>query len=103
LFRECAPPEWLGTSHMSFFGAYWEHAYLKEIPNFGKEDLVLEHTQQVERKKHAKTEGKTTCKRKIHVARRKTILTMIGLVFLLRIVMDIILQNSINKYLGGLE
>jgi hypothetical protein len=43
----------------------------------------------VERKQHAKKEGKATCKRKIHVARRKESLTMIGLGFLIRIVMAI--------------
>jgi hypothetical protein len=56
----------------------------------------------VARNKHAEKEGKTTCKRKIHVARRHEILTMIGLGFLKMIVMTISLKNSINKDLGGL-
>jgi hypothetical protein len=48
--------------------------------------LILEHVQQVARKQHAEKEGKAACKRKIHVARRKESLTMIGLGFLIRIV-----------------
>jgi hypothetical protein len=66
-----------------------EKALFEERPIFGKEDLILEHAQQVERKKHAEKEGKATCKRKSNVARRQTSLTMIGLGFLIRIVMAI--------------
>ena len=51
---------------------------------------MLEHAQQVARKQHAEKEGKTTCMRKHNVARRKTSLTMIGLGFLTKIVIDII-------------
>jgi hypothetical protein len=56
----------------------------------------------MERKKHAEKEGKATCKRKINVAHRQEILTMIGLGFFIRIVTIISLKNSINKNLGGL-
>jgi hypothetical protein len=38
---------------MSLLGAYWVQAYFEERPIFGKEDLILEHMQQLERKKHA--------------------------------------------------
>jgi hypothetical protein len=62
----------------------------------------LEHAHQLERKQPAKKEGKTTCKRRIHVARRQESLTMLGLWFLIRIVMAISLKNNINKNLGGL-
>jgi ribosomal protein S9 len=50
---------------------FWRKYLFWERPNFGKEDLILEHAQQMERKQHAKKEGKTTCKRKSNVARRK--------------------------------
>jgi hypothetical protein len=43
----------------------------------------------VERKQHAKKEGKATCKRKNNVARRWTSLIVIGLGFFIRIVMAI--------------
>jgi hypothetical protein len=43
----------------------------------------------VERNKHAKKEVKIACKRKINMACRKERLTMIGLRFLKKIVMDI--------------
>jgi len=54
------------------------------------------------RKKHAEKEGKVACNRKSHIARRKEILTIIGLGFLIRIVRAISLKNNINKNLGGL-
>jgi hypothetical protein len=53
-----------------------------ERPFFGKEDLILERSQQVETKKHARKEGKATCRRKNNMAVWKTSLTMIGLRFL---------------------
>jgi hypothetical protein len=68
---------------------FWRRIYLKERPNFGREDLMLEHKKKVARKQHAEKEGRTTCKRKINVARRHISLTMIGLGFLTKIVMDI--------------
>jgi len=43
------------------------------------------------RKKHVEKEGKSACKRKRNVARRQTRLTIIGLGFFIRIVIDIIL------------
>jgi hypothetical protein len=66
-------------------------AYFEKRHVFGKEDLILEHAQQVARNQHAKKERKAACKRKSHVVRRQEILTMIGLEFLLRIVTTIIL------------
>jgi hypothetical protein len=38
------------------------------------------------RKQHAKKDGKVTCKRKSHMARRQASLTMLGLGFLISIV-----------------
>jgi hypothetical protein len=43
----------------------------------------------MERKKHAEKGGKAACKRKINVAHRQEILTMIGLGFLIRTIMTI--------------
>jgi hypothetical protein len=91
LFRECAQPKWLGTSHMLVLGTYWAQAYFEERPIVGKEYLILEHVQQVTRKKDAEKEGKATCKRKRNVVSRTEILTMIGLGFFIRIITAIIL------------
>ena len=49
----------------------------------------MEHGQHVARKQNAEKEGKAACRRKINVERRQTSLTMIGLGFLIRVVMDI--------------
>jgi hypothetical protein len=73
----------LGTCLFLEKDLFWER------PIFGKEDLILEHAQQVERKKYAKKEGKTTCRGKRNMAHRKKILTMIGLGFLDNIVTTI--------------
>jgi hypothetical protein len=56
---------------------------------FGKEDLILECVQHVERKKHEEKEGKIACRRKSNVARKQAILTMIGSGFFIRIIMAI--------------
>jgi hypothetical protein len=68
---------------------FWRKDLFWERHNFGNEDLILERAQQMARKKHAEKEGKVTCKRKTSMARRKTIPTIIGLRFLIRIVMTI--------------
>jgi hypothetical protein len=60
---------------------FWRNIDFWERPIFGKEELILEHAQQVERKKHVENEGKATCRRKINMAHMKTRLTMIGLGF----------------------
>jgi len=39
-------------------GHCWSWVYFEERPIFVKEDIILEHTQQLERKKHAR--GKPT-------------------------------------------
>jgi hypothetical protein len=61
LFRERAPPEWLGMSHGSIFGACWVQTYIEKEDyferrlNFGEEQLA----------------GKTTCKRKSNMQEEK--------------------------------
>jgi hypothetical protein len=39
---------------------FWRRIFFGERPIFGKEDLILEHVQQVARKKHAEKEGKAS-------------------------------------------
>jgi hypothetical protein len=36
-------------SHMSVLGACWAQAYFEKKPIFGKEDIILEHVQRVEK------------------------------------------------------
>jgi hypothetical protein len=67
---------------MTYLLSCWAQTYFEK-------DLILEHAQQLARKQHAEKEGKAACKRKSHVARRQTSLTILGLGFLIRIVTTI--------------
>jgi hypothetical protein len=39
---------------------YWKKTYFEKRPIFGKEDLILEHAQQVKRKQHAEKRRKSS-------------------------------------------
>jgi hypothetical protein len=85
MFREHALPEWFRTSHMLVLGACWVEAYFEERPIFGRRDLILEHAQQLARKKHAEKRRKSSMQEEKPRARRKTSLTILGLGFLIRL------------------
>jgi hypothetical protein len=61
---------------------FLEKDHFWKRPVFGKKYLILEHVQQVARKKHAEKEGKSACMRKSNVACSRTSLTVIRLGFL---------------------